>query len=97
MTLFLPDIPLYFTSHLHKKEAIAGETVTLITDISKPDMEVTWLKNNQPLSLAGGRFQTINQDCTYKLIIQDVTIDDNGEYTMGVGELQSTAQLTVFG
>ena len=97
MTIFLPDIPLKSTSHLHKQEAIAGETVTLTTDISKPGMEVTWLKNNQPLSLARGRFQTINQDCTYKLIIQDVTIDDNGEYTVEVGELQSTAELTVFG
>ena len=78
MTSFLPDIPLNFTSHLHKKEAIAGETVTLITDMSKPGMEV-------------------NQDCTYKLIIPDVAIDDTGEYTVEVGELQSTAQLTVFG
>ena len=82
---------------MHEREATVGETVTLSTDISKPGMEVTWLKNNQPLSLAGGRFQTVNQDCIYKLIIQDVTIDDNGEYTVEVGELQSTAQLTVFG
>ena len=81
---------------MHEREATVGETVTLSTDIFKPGMEVTWLKNNQPLSLTGGRFQTVNQDCTYKLIIPDVTIDDNGEYIVEVGQLQSTAQLTVF-
>ena len=97
MTFFLTDIPLSFTSQLGNKEAIAGETVTLTTDLSKPDMPVIWLKNNQPLSLAGGRFQTVNQDCTHQLIIPDVTKNDSGEYTVEVGELQSTAQLTVFG
>ena len=76
---------------------MAGETITLTTHMSKPGMEVTWLKNNQPLSLAGGKFQTVNQGCTYELIIPHVTKDDSGEYTVEVGELQTTTQLTVFG
>lgn len=69
----------------------------LTCELSKPGEEVTWLKNNVPLSIGDGRYQTVNQDTTYQLIIPNVTVDDSGQYTVQAGELQSTAQLTVFG
>ena len=78
-------------------EAIAQETVVLACELSKPGEEVIWLKNNVPLSLSDGRYETINQDCSYQLIIPNVTLDDSGEYTVQAGDLQSTGQLTVYG
>ena len=76
---------------------MAKETAVLSCELSKPGEEVTWLKNNVPLSLSDDRYQIVNQDCTYQLIIPDVTPDDSGEYTVQAGDMQSTAQLTVFG
>ena len=97
IALTLADIPLTFTSQLHNTDAIAGETVTLSAEMSKPGMEVTWLKNSMPLSLVDDTYHVVNEDNTYQLIIPNVEMNDGGEYTVKVGELQSTAQLTIFG
>ena len=66
-------------------------------ELSKPGQKVTWMTDNFPLSLSDGRYEIVYQDCTYQLIIPDVTPDDSGAYTVQAGEVQSTAQLTVFG
>lgn len=76
---------------------MANETVVLTCELSKPDEEVVWLRDNVPLSLSEDGCHTVNQDCTYQLIIPDVTPDDSGQYTVQTSEVQSTAQLTVFG
>ncbi len=89
--------PLSFTSHLQNTEALAGETVDLYCDLSDIGLEVTWLKDNQTLSEADGRYQVVNQDHTYHLVIPSVTPNDSGQYTVQAGELQSTAVLEVLG
>ena len=91
------DLPLSFTTLLESKEAMIDETVEFTCEISQPGVEVVWLKNNQPLSVTDGRYEIINQDCSYQLIIPNVTTEDTGEYTIIAGELQSTAVLTVNG
>ena len=82
---------------METKEATVDETVEFTCEMTQPGIEVVWLKNHQPLSLTEGRYQIVNQDCSYQLIIPNVTVDDSGDYTVKVGELQSTAGLTVFG
>ena len=76
---------------------MAKETVVLACELSKPDEEVIWLKDNVPLSLGDSRYEVVNQDCSSQLIIADVTLDDSGKYTVQAGQLQSTATLTVNG
>ncbi len=65
--------------------------------MNKIGVEVAWLKNSQPLSLAEEKYQAINRDFTYQLVISDVTKADRGEYTVQAGALQSTGILTVTG
>ena len=91
------DLPLSFTALLENKEAIIDETVEFTCEMTQSGVEVAWLKNHQPLSVTGDRYEIINQDCSYQLIIPNVTTDDTGEYTVRAGELQSTAVLTVNG
>ena len=91
------DLPLSFTTFLENKEAIIDETVEFTCEMSQPGVEVVWSKNHQPLSVTDGRYQIINQDCSYELIIPNVTAQDGGEYTINAGEQQSTAVLTVNG
>ncbi len=93
----LAEVPLNFTKPLDNVEALPGESVTLSMELSHSGLDVTWLKDQVPLSLADGRYQTVSQDCTYQLSIANVTVDDVGEYTVRVGELQSTAVLRVDG
>ena len=93
----LVDEPLHFTSALQNMEALAKETVILTCELSKPDEEVVWLKNSELLSVGDGRHVAVNQDCSHQLVIPDVTVKDSGEYTILAGDLQSTAQLIVYG
>ena len=76
---------------------MADESVTLSCELSKREQEVTWLKNNVPLSLGDGHFEAVNKDYSYQLNIAKVTMEDAGEYQMQVGDLECAAQLRVKG
>ena len=82
-----------FTKLLEHKEAVFGETVEFTCEISQTGVEVTWLRNNQPLSLSESRYQMVSQDYSYKLIIANVMEEDLGEYSVRFGELDSSAIL----
>ena len=86
-----------FTKMLQNKEATVNETVEFSCEITQSGTDVVWLRNGQPLSLTEGRYEMVNQDCSYHLIIPNVTRDDIGEYTIKAGEIQSSAVLTVNG
>lgn len=86
-----------FTSHLGDVESTLGETVTLTSELSKPGLEVEWLKNNELLSLGDSKYETVNQDCTYQLVIPNVTEEDSGAYTVSAGDVQSTAAVVIRG
>ena len=76
---------------------MSGETVAFTCEINQSGVEVTWLKDNQPLSLADGKYQIISEDSCYQLIIPSVTVQDMGQYTIIARDLFSTAVLTVHG
>ena len=78
-------------------EAIPRETVTLITDLPESGLEVTWLKDNVPLSMIDGKYQAINKDCSYELLIADVTVEDAGDYKIQGGGFESVVPLIVNG
>ena len=90
-------VPLKFSSLLENKEVMVDETVTFACQMTKPEVNVTWLRDGKPLSLTGERYEKINQDCYFQLVIPKVTVNDSAEYTVKVGELQSTAVLIVNG
>ena len=89
--------PLMFTKLLEDRHTVVGETVEFSCQMTQPGIEVTWSKDNEPLSLTEGRYKTINKGCSYQLIIPSVTVKDMGEYTITAKNLLSTAILTVHG
>ena len=86
-----------FTNEQENVEALPGETVMLITELPEPELEVTWLKDNVPLSMIDGKYETINKDCSYQLLVADVTAEDGGSYTVQGGGYESTVSLSVLG
>ena len=89
--------PLMFTRLLENKDVAENETVDFYCEMTQSGVDVIWLRNGQQLSLSEDRCQIINQDLSYHLVIPNVTGKDRGEYTVKVGDLQSTAELTVHG
>ena len=78
-------------------ESLPGETVTLITELPESGLEVTWLKDNVPLSMIDAKYETINKDYSYELLISDVTVEDAGNYKVQGGGFESVVPLIVNG
>ena len=78
-------------------QALPGETVTLITELPEAGLEITWLKDNVPLSISEGKYQTINKDTSYELVIPNIKMEDGGEYKIQGGGYETTLNLTVIG
>ena len=71
--------------------------MSLVTELPEPGLEVTWLKDNVPLSITDGKYETANKDCSYELLIPDVTPEDGGQYKVQGGGYECTVPLTVLG
>ena len=86
-----------FIDEQENVEALPGETVTIITELPEAELEVTWLKDNVPLSLTDEKYETVNKDTSYELIIPGVTGEDAGEYKVQGGGFESKISLTITG
>ncbi len=86
------------TEYQENIEAFTGETVTLSTELPEAGLEVTWVKDNIPLSLIDSKYETVSQACSYELVIPDVTLEDGGIYkAQGGGYESASVQLTISG
>ena len=74
-----------------------GESVTLITELPEAGLEVTWLKDNSPLSIVHGKHETINKDFYYQLSVANATVEDSGEYIVKGSGHESKVKLIVNG
>ena len=54
--------------------------MTLFTKLPESGLEVTWFKDNVPLSISDEKYHTTNKDFFYELVISNVTVEDGGEY-----------------
>ena len=89
--------PVYFTSPLTNTEAVAGETLVLSGELSKSGASVVWLKDYVPLDLSLGRYEVVNKDFTYQLVVPHLTDEDSGTYALQSGNVVSAAEVVVFG
>ena len=95
--LGIVDESVYFTSPLTNTEAVAGETLVLSGELSKSGASVVWLKDYVPLDLSVGRYEVVNEDFTYQLIVPHLTVEDSGTYALQSGNVVSAAEVVVFG
>lgn len=72
------------------------ETVTLHCQLNKPNQKATWLKDGKEIAL-DAHFEIIVDGCHHKMVFNQAHLDDTAEYTIQIGELQSTAKLNVEG
>ena len=70
-----------FTVPLADVRTVEGETVTLSCEVSRPNAEVRWLKDDAILH-QDNRFQKTNDGCARRLTIHLATLEDEAEYTV---------------
>ena len=86
-----------FTSGLQDQQCLEGETTTLTCEVAKPGAKVKWFKNGKEIKPDGKKYQVVVDGTVHKLIIHDVTPEDQTEYSAKLGDETTTCYLTVDG
>lgn len=74
-----------------------GEDVELSVELSKPDINVSWMKNKKPLT-ASDRIKILCNRYRHVLQIQEAIPEDEGEYSIQLpDDSECSAMLTING
>jgi hypothetical protein len=88
---------LNFTKKLADTEAITSQTAVLECAVSKDGPPLVWKKNGQEIKPDGKKFEIIKDGTNYKLLIKELTLEDDGEYSCYYGEDETTCRLHIEG
>lgn len=95
--LFLvSELPVSIVKPLRDRTALERHRVILECTVSSPRCSATWCRGSQELA-PSDRVEILADGCTLKLVIQQVVLEDEGTYSVTVGEHTSTARLMVEG
>lgn len=73
------------------------QNVTLECELSKPNQRVEWFKDGVVLPLDDSHYTITNTDCSYTLQLNNAQMDDDAQYTLKCGDVETTAKITVEG
>lgn len=90
------EVPVNIVKPLQDKTALEKSRVILDCTVSNPRCSIRWYKGSNVI-LPSERFEICSEGCYRKLIIQQVVLDDEGMYSVQVGEYSCSAKLTVEG
>lgn len=90
------ELPVNIVKPLQDKTVLEKTRVILDCTVSNPRCSIRWYKGNNVI-LPSERFEICSEGCYRKLIIQQVALDDEGMYSVQVGEYTCSAKLTVEG
>ncbi|KAM4558647.1 obscurin-like protein 1 isoform 8-T8 [Odontesthes bonariensis] len=92
--LEVEELPVNIVKPLQDKTALEKSRVILDCTVSNPRCSIRWYKGSNVI-LPSERFEICSEGCYRKLIIQQVALDDEGTYSVQVGEFTCSAKLTV--
>ncbi|XP_035810960.2 obscurin-like protein 1 isoform X16 [Amphiprion ocellaris] len=92
--LDVEELPVNIVKPLQDKTALEKSRVILDCTVSNPRCSIRWYKGSNVI-LPSERFEICSEGCYRKLIIQQVALDDEGTYSVQVGEYTCSAKLTV--
>ncbi|XP_076159377.1 obscurin-like protein 1a [Alosa pseudoharengus] len=94
--LEVEDRPVSIVKPLRDRTALQKHRVILECTVSTPRCDVTWYRGDTELE-SSDRVEITSEGCCHRLIIQQVALEDEGIYSVEVGEHTSTAKLMVEG
>ncbi|GAA6236144.1 obscurin isoform X1 [Lates japonicus] len=92
--LEVEELPVNIVKPLQDKTVLEKTRVILDCTVSNPRCSIRWYKGSNVI-LPSERFEICSEGCYRKLIIQQVALDDEGTYSVQVGEYTCSAKLTV--
>lgn len=79
MVCSIPEEEARFTKNLSNVEGTETDSVKMICEVSKASADVTWYRGDEELP-EGGRYDQVMDGRKRILIIQDLRMEDAGEY-----------------
>ncbi|XP_042281916.1 obscurin-like protein 1 isoform X2 [Thunnus maccoyii] len=92
--LEVEELPVSIVKPLQDKTALEKSRVILDCTVSNPRCSIRWYKGSNVI-LPSERFEICSEGGYRKLIIQQVVLEDEGTYSVQVGEYSCSAKLTV--
>ncbi|XP_030006218.1 obscurin-like protein 1 [Sphaeramia orbicularis] len=92
--LEVEELPVSIVKPLRDRTALEKHRVILECTVSTPRCDATWYKGSEEL-VSTDRMEILADGCSHKLVIQQVAVEDEGTYTIEVGEHTSKAKLLV--
>ncbi|XP_016375660.1 LOW QUALITY PROTEIN: obscurin-like [Sinocyclocheilus rhinocerous] len=87
-------LPANIVKPLQDKTALEKTCVILDCTVTNPRCSIRWYKGPNVI-LPSERFEICSEGCYRKLVIQQVLLEDEGTYSVQVGNYTSSAKLTV--
>uniref|UniRef100_A0AAX7W7X0 Obscurin-like protein 1 n=1 Tax=Astatotilapia calliptera TaxID=8154 RepID=A0AAX7W7X0_ASTCA len=94
--LEVEELPVSIVKPLRDRTALEKHRVILECTVSSPHCSATWYKGREEL-VSSDRLEILADGCSHKLVIQQVSVEDEGTYSIEVGEHTSKAKLMVEG
>ncbi|KAM3607071.1 uncharacterized protein V6R79_001471 [Siganus canaliculatus] len=94
--LEVEELPVNIVKPLQDQTAVEKSRVLLDCTVSNPRCSIRWYKGSTVI-LPSERFEICSEGGYRKLIIQQVALEDDGTYSVQVGEHSCSAKLTVEG
>nr|XP_046260553.1 obscurin-like protein 1 isoform X7 [Scatophagus argus] len=92
--LEVEELPVKIVKPLQDKTVLEKSRVILDCTVSNPRCSIRWYKGSTVI-LPSERFEICSEGGYRKLIIQQVALDDEGTYSVQVGDYTCSAKLTV--
>lgn len=77
-------------------DAAEGDLISMICEVNKPGVPAMWLKDGEQITVADG-YEIVMDGCRHILRIPSCELEDDAEYTVMVGDLESITNLFVEG
>uniref|UniRef100_A0A671YGZ7 Obscurin like cytoskeletal adaptor 1a n=1 Tax=Sparus aurata TaxID=8175 RepID=A0A671YGZ7_SPAAU len=94
--LEVEELPVSIVKPLRDRTALEKHRVILECTVSSPRCSAVWYKGREEL-VPSDRLEILADGCSLKLVINQVTVEDEGTYSVEVGEHTSKAKLMVEG
>ncbi|XP_041637515.1 obscurin-like protein 1a [Cheilinus undulatus] len=92
--LEVEELPVSIVKPLRDRTALEKHRVILECTISTPRCEATWYKGNEEV-VPSDRIEILADGCSHKLVILQAAVEDEGTYSIEVGEHTCKAKLMV--
>ncbi|XP_068575863.1 obscurin-like protein 1a [Cebidichthys violaceus] len=92
--LEIEELPVSIVKPLRDRTALEKHRVILECTVSTPRSSAVWYKGSEELA-PSDRVEILADGCSHKLVIQQVAVEDEGTYSVEVGEHTSKAKLMV--